>query len=150
MNLVLGIIVGGGIDAIGGMLARADVPTTKAPTKVDGEPVRVDLPEAARAVPEPTRIDNAAAKAARADADIAIRQFVNDQSVDVSILTARPPSRPQTLMEFVRKSGGINDEVVTFRGELKSKGINPAPRNNGVNNPTSKFDLDDMAEPTSQ
>jgi len=147
LNVGLGFAFGGGIGAISSVFARADVDVV---ARVDGEPLRVDMPEAARIAPEvtPTRvdIDPVAARAARVEADTSIRQFVNDQSVDVSILTARPPARPQTLMEFVRKSGGINDEAVTFRDELKNMGINPAPRNNGVNNPTSRFDLDDMAD----
>lgn len=82
LNVGLGTIFGGGIGAIGGVLARADVPVA---ARVDGEPIRVDMPEAARGVPEvtPTRIDPAVAAARRVEADVAIRQFVNDQSVDV-------------------------------------------------------------------
>ena len=111
LNVGLGTIFGGGISAIGGVLARADAP---AAARVDGEPVRVDMPDAVRAVPEPVPvrvdIDPIAARVARVEADTSIRQFVNDQIVDVDL--ARAPQAPASVEPIIDVDGRVFNTAV--------------------------------------
>ena len=111
LNVGLGTIFGGGIGAIGGVLARADAPVA---ARVDGEPVRVDMPDAVRAAPDavPARvgIDPIAARAARVEADTSLRQFTNDQIVDVE------PTRTETNGDVAPMAEGFD---AAFEPELE-------------------------------
>lgn len=86
--------------------------------------------------------------------EYAIRRLVNDRGVDVSPVMPRAVPRPQTISDFIRQRGGINDNDPVFRGELETLGIrgfNPYSSSkgnqvNGISNPQSKMNLDDMAE----
>lgn len=86
--------------------------------------------------------------------EYAIRRLVNDRGVDVSLVMPRAVPRPQTLSDFIRQKGGINDNDPVFRGELENlgvRGFNPYASSkgnqvNGVSNPRSNMNLDDMAE----
>lgn len=86
--------------------------------------------------------------------EYAIRRLVNDRGVDVSLVMPRTVPRPQTLSDFIRQKGGINDNDPVFRGELENlgvRGFNPYASSkgnqvNGVSNPRSDMNLDDMAE----
>lgn len=86
--------------------------------------------------------------------EYAIRRLVNDRGVDVSLVMPRAVPRPQTISDFIRQKGGINDNDPVFRGELENLGIrgfNPYSSSkgnqvNGISNPRSNMNLDDMAE----
>ena len=101
LNIGLGTVFGGGIGAIGGVLARADVPTPR----VDGEPVRVDIPEAR--VDVPTKIE-AIPPLRRIESETSLRQFVNDQQVNVSRVSAdiEVPQRSGVSMPYDEWSAG--------------------------------------------
>jgi hypothetical protein len=118
LNVGLGTVFGGGIGAIGGALARADVPT-----RVDGEPVRVDMPEPVRA-----DIDPITARIEREKADIALRQFTNNQDVDITPIS--PPISPTRIKgvevsfdEWIADSKVVDDigePLTVFHGTSKS------------------------------
>ena len=63
-------------------------------------------------------------------------------------------ARPQTLSEYIRARGGINDQDPTFRGELKNLGIegragyvnSKGNMVNGISNTKTDTNLDDAAE----
>lgn len=131
LNVGLGTIFGGGIGAIGGVLARADVPTA---AKVDGEPIRVDLPKITKAVDDAVAaaravdIDPITARIEREKASVALRQFTNSQSVNVvpispPILPTRIKGEEVSLSEWVSGSKVVDDsgELITvFHGTSKS------------------------------
>lgn len=116
LNIGLGTVFGGGIGAIGGVLARADIPVA---ARVDGEPVRVKPPEAAPRVKEGAfqltpemRVKEARVllltpemrakiepipPLRRIESETSLRQFVNDQPVNVS--------RVSTDIEVPQSSG---------------------------------------------
>ena len=107
LNVGLGTIFGGGIGAIGGVLARADVPT-----RVEGEPIRVDMPEAR------VDIDPITARIEREKASVALRQFANSQ--DVNVTPVSPPILPTRIkgeeVSFSEWTSG--SKVVDETGEL--------------------------------
>lgn len=86
--------------------------------------------------------------------EYAVRRLVNDRGIDVSPVMPRAVPRPQTISDFIRQKGGINDSDPVFRGELENLGIrgfNPYASSkgnqvNGISNPRSDMNLDDMAE----
>lgn len=137
-NIGLGVVFGGGIGSVAGMLSRttADAPAMR---EAGFTPERLEVGE----VPGFRGID---AGSPRQTASVALSQFINDQPLDVSVLTRAPVRRPQTLSEFVAAAGGINDRSEMFRGELGHAGIPQAAVRGGVSNPQSRMDLDDMAE----
>ncbi|GAG34158.1 unnamed protein product, partial [marine sediment metagenome] len=121
LNIGLGTIFGGGIGAIGGVLARADVPV---PARVDGEPARVDMPDAARGVD----IDPLTARIEREKANVALRQFANSQ--DVNVTPVSPPILPTRIKgvevsfsEWVSGSKVVDESgepITVFHGTSKS------------------------------
>ncbi len=137
LNVGAGLFLGGGIGTVAGVLTRADVDVKAVLEASEPEvSVRSDL----QPVQIPKRISEAEAVAranrvvkqtremynitgGRVTYETAIRQFVTDQGVNVSMVAPRPVARPQTLSEFIRMRGGINDQDPTFRGELKNLGI---------------------------
>jgi len=86
--------------------------------------------------------------------DLALRQFITDQNITAEIIQPKAIGRPQTLGEFIRSKGGINDDKPTHRGEVANVGIKARTgyiKKNGtvvsfINNKASDLDLDDMAE----
>ena len=159
LNVGVGTLLGSGIGTIAGVTAR-----------------RLDIKEIARdsgvpddIFPEPQRISEAEAlaKSERTRQNIlrnykilgkhnvantVLRQFVTDNEIDVSPVMPKSMPQPMDLGRFVRQQGGINDQDVTFRGELKSfdvKGIKGYYRGqtyvSGISNPDG-MSLDRMAE----
>lgn len=159
LNVGVGTLLGSGIGTIAGLTAR-----------------RIDIKEVARdsgvpddIFPEPQRINEAEAlaKSERTRQNIlrnykilgkhnvantVLRQFVTDNEIDVSPVMPKSMPQPMDLGRFVRQQGGINDQDVTFRGELKSfdvKGIKGYYRGqtyvSGISNPDG-MSLDRMAE----
>ena len=159
LNVGVGTLLGSGIGTIAGFTAR-----------------RLDIKEVARdsgvpddIFPEPQRISEAEAlaKSERTRQNIlrnykilgkhnvantVLRQFVTDNEIDVSPVMPKSMPQPMDLGRFVRQQGGINDQDVTFRGELKSfdvKGIKGYYRGqtyvSGISNPDG-MSLDRMAE----
>ena len=159
LNVGVGTLLGSGIGTIAGLTAR-----------------RIDIKEVARdsgvpddIFPEPQRISEAEslAKSERTRQNIlsnykilgkhnvantVLRQFVTDNEIDVSPVMPKSMPQPMDLGRFVRQQGGINDQDVTFRGELKSfdvKGIKGYYRGqtyvSGISNPDG-MSLDRMAE----
>ncbi len=159
LNVGVGTLLGSGIGTIAGVTAR-----------------RLDIKEIARdsgvpddIFPEPQRISEAEAlaKSERTRQNIlrnykilgkhnvantVLRQFVTDNEIDVSPVLPKSMPQPMDLGRFVRQQGGINDQDVTFRGELKTfdvKGIKGYYRGqtyvSGISNPDG-MSLDQMAE----
>ena len=170
LNVGAGLFLGGGIGTIAGMVARAPINPKAVLDAVGGDlesiirteldaveiPVRleVDQPAVAARAPEAKARTAAQQSNVRTAYMTAIRQFVTDQGIQVDMILTKGPRKPTTLSEFVKISGGINDQDPTFRGELKNigyiaragyktkkgKSVNP------VNNTRSELNLDDMAE----
>ncbi|MEL0099942.1 MAG: hypothetical protein VW907_10330, partial [Opitutae bacterium] len=165
-----GLFLGGAIGTVAGVLTRPDVDVKSVLEASEPEvSVRSDL----QPIQIPERISEAEAVAranrvvkqtremynitgGRVTYETAIRQFVTDQGVNVSMVAPKPVARPQTLSEFIRMHGGINDQDPTFRGELKNLGIegragylnSKGNMVNGISNRTTNTNLDDMAEMT--
>jgi hypothetical protein len=86
--------------------------------------------------------------------ETALRQYVTDQSVSVSVVQPKAVGRPQTLSQFVGRRGGINDQDPVFRGELKNFDTRAVAGYvnkkgtivSGISNPKSQSNLDDMAD----
>jgi len=158
LNVGVGTLLGSGIGTIAGVTAR-----------------RLDIKEIARdsgvpddIFPKPQRISEteALAKSERTRQNIlrnykilgkhnvantVLRQFVTDNEIDVSPVMPKSMPQPMDLGQFVKQQGGINDQDVTFRGELKSfdvKGFKGYYRGqtyvSGISNPDG-MSLDRMA-----
>ena len=170
LNVGAGLFLGGGIGTIAGMVARAPINPKAVLDAVGGDlesiirteldaveiPVRLEVgqPAVAARAPEAKARTAAQQSNVRTAYMTAIRQFVTDQGIQVDMILTKGPRKPTTLSEFVKISGGINDQDPTFRGELKNigyiaragyktkkgKSVNP------VNNTRSELNLDDMAE----
>ena len=170
LNVGAGLFLGGGIGTIAGMVARAPINPKAVLDAVGGDlesiirteldaveiPVRLEVSQPAVAARAPEAKARTAAQQSnvRTAYMTAIRQFVTDQGIQVDMILTKGPRKPTTLSEFVKISGGINDQDPTFRGELKNigyiaragyktkkgKSVNP------VNNTRSELNLDDMAE----
>ena len=130
LNVGVGTFLGGGIGTIAGVTAR-----------------RINIKEVARdsgvpddIFPEQQRISEADAVAetqrrnkntyknngvfgGQRIGNVVLRQFVNDNEIDVSPVMPRYAKRPQNLIEFIKDRGGINDDKGQFKGELSKKGI---------------------------
>lgn len=170
LNVGAGTLLGGGIGAAAGVITRRGVDVAEATriAKPDIE-VRTDLEPAPTVTQRPeirekTQADisrqyqNAEAfnmmMNSRTSADLAIRQMVLDQGVDVSVVMPKVVKRPQTLVEFVRSKGGIADTLPGAEGRLAeigfaaepyvpASGVRTAVAN--VNNPGARDTLETMA-----
>lgn len=170
LNVGAGLFLGGGIGTIAGMVARAPINPKAVLDAVGGDlesiirteldaveiPVRleVDQPAVAARAPEAKARTAAEQSNVRTAYMTAIRQFVTDQGIQVDMILTKGPRKPTTLSEFVKISGGINDQDPTFRGELKNIGYiakagyktKKGTPVNPVSNTRSELNLDDMAE----
>jgi hypothetical protein len=171
-NVGAGLLLGGGIGTVVGALSRKGVNPqkvaemagveTRTITDSEGNQIitgsGVEVFDQAFALADSTAIRRRSRKMAldleaKRVAEAAIRQMANDMSVQVDLVTPRAMPRPQTLSEFVRGRGGINDSDPTFRGELRSLGIegraqylnSKGKQVNGISNPKSPLNMDDMA-----
>lgn len=171
-NVGTGLLLGGGIGTVVGALSRKGVNAqkvaemagveTRTITDSEGNQIitgsGVEVFDQAFALADSTAIRRSSRKMAldldaKRVAETAIRQMANDMNVQVDLVTPRAMPRPQTLSEFVRGRGGINDTDPTFRGELRSLGIegraqylnSKGNQVNGISNPNSPLNMDDMA-----
>jgi hypothetical protein len=171
-NVGAGLLLGGGVGTVVGALSRkgvsaqrvAEMAGVEARTITDTEGNQiitgsgVEVFDQAFAQVDSTAIRRRSRKMAidleaKKVAETAIRQMANDMNVQVDLVTPRSMPRPQTLSEFVRGRGGINDSDPTFRGELRSLGIegraqyfnSKGKQVNGISNPNSPLNMDDMA-----
>lgn len=170
LNVGAGTLLGGGIGAAAGVITRRGVDVAEATriAKPDIE-VRTDLEPAPTVTQRPeirekTQADisrqyqNAEAfnmmMNSRTSADLAIRQMVLDQGVDVSVVMPKVVKRPQTLVEFVRSKGGIADTLSGAEGRLAEIGFAAEPYVPAsgvrtvvanVNNPGARDTLETMA-----
>jgi hypothetical protein len=168
LNVGAGLFLGGAIGTVAGMLTRADVDAGAVIRASEPEvSVRTDL----EPVPLPPRMSEAEAMAkadrvvkqtremygitgGRVTYETAVRQFVTDQGINVAMVLPRAVARPQTLSEYIRARGGINDQDPTFRGELKNLGIegragyinSKGNMVNGISNTKTNTNLDDAAD----
>ena len=170
LNVGAGLFLGGGIGTIAGMVARAPINPKAVLDAVGGDlesiirteldaveiPVRLEVSQPAVAARAPEAKARTAAEQSnvRTAYMTAIRQFVTDQGIQVDMILTKGPRKPTTLSEFVKISGGINDQDPTFRGELKNIGYiakagyktKKGTPVNPVSNTRSELNLDDMAE----
>lgn len=169
LNVGVGTILGGGLGTVAGAFqARVYDPVgqwsklqDELGNEIMGPDFRMevkakddvdDLFKAQTAKSNLDKVDNV--YGGRDVADLVIRQWVNDLGVNVSVARVKVPKRPMTFTEFVRQNGGINDSDEAFRGELANLGIRPYTQRlskkgniiNGVSNPQSTNNLDDIAE----
>ena len=168
LNVGAGLFLGGAIGTVAGMLTRADVDAEAVVRASEPEvPVRTDIVP----IELPPRMTEAEAMAkadrvvkqtremygitgGRVTYETAVRQLVTDQSVNVAMVLPKAVARPQTLSEYIRARGGINDQDPTFRGELKNLGIegragyinSKGNMVNGISNTKTDTNLDDAAE----
>jgi len=168
LNVGAGLFLGGAIGTVGGMLTRADVDAEAVVKASEPEvPVRTDVVP----IELPPRMTEAEAMAkadrvvkqtremygvtgGRVTYETAVRQFVTDQGINVAMVLPKAVARPQTLSEYIRARGGINDQDPTFRGELKNLGIegragyvnSKGNMVNGISNTKTDTNLDDAAE----
>lgn len=169
LNVGAGLILGGGFGTISGVLSRNQVdaaavaksiepdnPLTTTVEPQDLPSVKVMSESEALEAARTTRSNILKAHdilGRKATADMAIRQMVNDLGISISLKAPRIPKRPPTLSDFIRARGGINDSDPTYRGELAVFDIQEraAYTNsrgtmvNGISNPTSGVDADEMA-----
>ena len=170
LNVGAGLFLGGGIGTVAGVFSRksfdgSTIEEMAAPTadvRADLEPTDFALfkrlePEEKVAI-EKERQQRVKqmynVTGGRRTYELAIRQFVTDQGVRADLIAPRPVARPQTLSEFVRLRGGINDADPTFRGELDSMDIkgragyinNKGNMVNGISNKSTDTNVDDMAD----
>lgn len=167
-NVGAGVFLGGAIGTVIGAFARKGLNTDEIRRMVEPETnliggERVELPRVEAPSAEDLTVRDSLARERTRDLfdavggartyGEAIRQLVNDQGVQVELIAPRSMPRPQSLSEFVRAKGGINDADPTFRGELEALGIkgraqytnNRGTQVNGLSNPNTKTNLDDMA-----
>ena len=159
LNVGVGTLLGSGIGTIAGLTARRlDIKKiardSGVPDDIFPEPQRISEAEAL-AKSERTRqniLRNYKILGKHNVANTVLRQFVTDNEIDVSPVMPKSMPQPMDLGRFVRQQGGINDQDVTFRGELKSfdvKGIKGYYRGqtyvSGISNPDG-MSLDRMAE----
>jgi hypothetical protein len=169
LNVGVGTILGGGLGTVAGAFqARVYDPVEsfqKLRTQIANEIMGPELEISVK--PREVEVTPAKAEAIQANlkkvnktfgrkevADLAVRQWVNDLGINVSVSRVNVPKRPMTFTEFVRNAGGVNDADPTFRGELNNIGIKPYTQRlskkgnvvNGVSNPQSELNLDDIAE----
>tara|TARA_R110000787_G_scaffold218144_1_gene326869 strand:+ start:1653 stop:3521 length:1869 start_codon:yes stop_codon:yes gene_type:complete len=170
LNVGAGLVLGGGFGTIAGVMSRHPIDANAVANSIESDAslkTTVD-PEVIPSIPKMTDVESAVvAKQTRENisksydllggkvtADMAIRQMVNDIGVNVSLKAPRIPRKPQTITEFIRAKGGMNDEDVTFRGELASRDVKGrasyvTSRGNLVNslsNPGSNLNADNIAE----
>tara|TARA_R110000772_G_scaffold120942_1_gene227264 strand:+ start:238 stop:2106 length:1869 start_codon:yes stop_codon:yes gene_type:complete len=170
LNVGAGLVLGGGFGTIAGVMSRHPIDANAVANSIESDAslkTTVD-PEVIPSIPKMTDVESAVvAKQTRENisksydllggkvtADMAIRQMVNDIGVNVSVKAPRIPRKPQTITEFIRAKGGMNDEDVTFRGELASRDVKGrasyvTSRGNLVNslsNPGSNLNADNIAE----
>jgi hypothetical protein len=168
-NVGAGFFLGGGIGTIAGAYARKGIDTKAVSEMIEpetrvigGDPV--ELPAMERVSDEAIMAaePKARAQTQRMVAALngpktmqhAISQLVTDQGVSVELVMPRTMPRPQSLSEFIRAKGGINDKDPTFRGELQYLGIqgraqyfnSRGTRVSGISNPNAQNNLDDMAQ----
>ena len=168
LNVGAGLFLGGAIGTVAGMLTRADVDAEAVVRASEPEvPVRTDIVP----IELPPRMTEAEAMAkadrvvkqtremygitgGRVTYETAVRQLVTDQGINVAMVLPKAVARPQTLSEYIRARGGINDQDPTFRGELKNLGIegragyinSKGNMVNGISNTKTDTNLDDAAE----
>ena len=172
-NVGAGAFLGGGLGTIAGVFSRAGQNKVDVRSVIDivdlEESVKADLK--AVSLPKP-KIMTEAEAIAKANAAVkqtrkmynltgskvtyetALRQYVTDQSVSVSVVQPKAVGRPQTLSQFVGRRGGINDQDPVFRGELKNFDTRAVAGYvnkkgtivSGISNPKSQSNLDDMAD----
>ena len=167
-NVGAGFFLGGAIGTVAGMFSRSDVDVKEViasvePTITPREDVSGFTPPTPKADEEIAAKAPQAAKQARSmyqytggqiPFEIAIRQYVTDHDINVQMIRPKVTGKPVDLGQFVRDVGGINDDAPAFRGELSNIGYaskreyrgKTGKTVNGINNPNSQFDLDDMAE----
>jgi hypothetical protein len=167
-NVGAGFFLGGAIGTVAGMFSRPDVDVKEViasvePTITPREDVSGFTPPPPKAAEEIVAKAPQAAKQARSmyqytggqlPFEIALRQYVTDHDINVQMIKPKVTGKPVDLGQFVRDVGGINDNAPAFRGELSNIGYaskreyrgKTGKTVNGINNPNSKFDLDDMAE----
>ncbi len=167
-NVGAGFFLGGAIGTVAGMFSRSDVDVKEViasvdPTITPREDVSGFTPPTPKAAEEIAAKAPQAAKQARSmyqytggqlPFEIAIRQYVTDHDINVQMIRPKVTGKPVDLGQFVRDVGGINDDAPAFRGELSNIGYaskreyrgKTGKTVNGINNPNSEFDLDDMAE----
>ncbi len=167
-NVGAGFFLGGAIGTVAGMFSRPDVDVKEViasvePTITPREDVSGFIPPQPKAAEEIAAKAPQAAKQARSmyqytggqlPFEIALRQYVTDHDINVQMIKPKVTGKPVDLGQFVRDVGGINDNAPAFRGELSNIGYaskreyrgKTGKTVNGINNPNSKFDLDDMAE----
>ena len=168
LNVGAGLFLGGAIGTVAGMLTRADVDAEavvrasepEAPVRTDIVPI--DLPPRMTEAEAMAKADRVVKQTremygitgGRVTYETAVRQLVTDQSVNVAMVLPKAVARPQTLSEYIRARGGINDQDPTFRGELKNLGIegragyinSKGNMVNGISNTKTDTNLDDAAE----
>jgi hypothetical protein len=167
-NVGAGFFLGGAVGTVAGMFSRSDVDVKEViasvdPTITPREDVSGFTPPTPKAAEEIAAKAPQAAKQARSmyqytggqlPFEIAIRQYVTDHDINVQMIRPKVTGKPVDLGQFVRDVGGINDDAPAFRGELSNIGYaskreyrgKTGKTVNGINNPNSEFDLDDMAE----
>lgn len=168
-NVGAGVLLGGGIGTVAGALSRKSI-DTRAVAEMTAPETRMIGGEAVE-IPQMERISDeqiiandriARERAQRVSRAIngpktmreAISQLATDRGVQVDLVMPRTMPRPQTVSEFVRSKGGINDADPTFRGELQQLGIagraqyfnSRGTQVNGISNPNTRTNLDDMAQ----
>jgi hypothetical protein len=165
LNVGVGTFLGGGLGTIAGLFGKqkvnpasvardVDLPDDALPAQIKDMPnVEVDQPQLDLQASRQRQNSAKTHKALGGEkvAGIALRQFLNDNAIDVTPVMPRHVNKPENLLAFIRRQGGINDNDPTSRGELKSMDIKGAKgyydkRGNyvsRVSNPDGRS-LDDM------
>lgn len=136
LNVGVGTFLGGGIGAAAGFFSKQKVSPSSVANEIDlpkdalpaeikqQKELELDGPELATVSNKNKQNFNQVYQALGGEkvAAVALRQFVNDNAINVAPVMPRHVPMPQTLEQFVRSRGGINDTDPTFRGELSAVG----------------------------
>lgn len=136
LNVGVGTFLGGGLGTISGVFGKQKVSPASVARDVDlsedALPAQLkDMPDVELSEPEldlqVAKQKKNSAKTHRAlggekVAGIALRQFLNDNAIDVTPVMPRHVQRPQNLQEFIKEFGGIKDED----GKLAKIGLKKA------------------------
>ena len=165
-NVGAGLFLGGAIGTVGGAIAARTARTKEVIEMTDYGDV-LDVRKLADDITETeadaiVRSDQAVAKVRKMYGimggpithDMAVRKFALDQSIQVDLIAPTKVQPPETLSQFVRSKGGINDQDPVFRGELAAIGIEGArsyknskgTQINRVSNKSADANLEEMAD----
>jgi hypothetical protein len=162
-NVGAGFFLGGAIGTVGGVISARYIDDEKAFEMAEFERIQSEMADLGQILEARKGSQDISTAKIRnmyqimggpVTHDLAVRQFALDQNLQVDLIAPKVVKRPETLSEFVRSKGGINDQDPAFRGELAAIGLEGArsyknskgTQINRVSNTSADANLDEMAD----